>query len=177
MRMKGNKKLTKKDIYVYAVMMDEPTLREDRIYIVAGCYNEDKTKFKNIVTGEIYDCANDKLDLDKLNINGSEFSKIISAGIGMPDMFDIYFTQRFKTKDTGSYDWFRFGYVIEHPLFGDKDWVAKHISMKGIHEFFVNTKDDDEVKLSDVRKIINTLNNISHKQMVKNLKASQEHTL
>ena len=44
---KRDKQLIKKDIFVYAEMMDKPLLREDKNYIIAGCYNEDKTKFEN----------------------------------------------------------------------------------------------------------------------------------
>lgn len=171
------KKLTRKDVFVYAEIMDEPTIREDKDYIIAGCYNEDKTKFKNIITGEIYDCDKAGLNLDKLNIAGRDFSIIINAGIAMPGMLDIYFTQRLTTREKGELDWFRFSYIIENPLLGDKDWVAKHLSMKAIHEFFINAKDDDEVKLSDVRKMINIFNKLSHKRLIKELKDRQERKL
>ena len=159
------KKVSKKDIFVYAEVMDKPTIREDRDYVIAGYYNEDKTKFKNIATGEIYDCDKYNLDLDNLNIAGREFSTIVSAGMSMPNMFDIYFSQRLKTKSIGKLDWFRFEYVVQHPLFGDKLWVAKNLTMKSIHEFFINLREEEEVKLSDVRKIVNIFNKLSHNSL------------
>lgn len=168
---KRDKQLIKKDIFVYAEMMDEPVLREDKNYIIAGCYNEDKTKFENIITGEIYNIEV-KNDLDNLNINGRNMSIIFNDGMTLGGM---YWSQHLRTKNNGGFDWFRIGYELKHTSVPGIDVPASlSLNLKYMHEFFVNKKQYDEIDVKDIKKMINYMNKFSHKIISKELEKREE---
>ena len=66
--------VAKKDIYIYVEMMDEPILREDKDYVIAGYYNEDMTKFKDLISGQTFDCKPTTRDAIIIIVNDKRYA-------------------------------------------------------------------------------------------------------
>ena len=61
----------KEDIIVFVMTMDKIEQREHKDYCLLGYLNKNKTKFKDVATGKVYEVENGE-DKDKIIIKGSE---------------------------------------------------------------------------------------------------------
>ncbi len=77
----------KEDIVMFLEIMDEPTLREQNDYVKIGYFNNEHTRFKNILTNVIFD-YNDVENM--ITLNKREF-KVIKFKRDMEDRGDSYF--------------------------------------------------------------------------------------
>lgn len=162
--------LKKEDIYIYAESMDEPIVREDKNYAVAGYYNKDKSKFTNIVTGQVYkvDQSEDKEKV--LTIDGK---KMFCVGKDQRLFSNNFEEERWlgPKLDTniGEFDWIS-SLKIGRGTWTEQDWVyfAHGLDKKGFMDLLL-AKDSAVFSDKQLAGIVNIINNHAYKTAVNEL--------
>lgn len=153
----------KEDIWILVEDIKDTIIREDG-YVIIGYYNKDGSKFKDILTGKVYD--NEYLDIGKdksmrLISDGRTFYSMgnLQTHIGRKIrncVYEVYISE--------NANWL--GMVMvgtsEYTLF--KDRHITYIEQKYMPLFKFRDKEMfDEVKLSEIKKIAKILNNEAYK--------------
>lgn len=167
--LKGNQvkeqEFAKADIFLYGEVMDEPTSKDDDNYVIVGCFNGDKTKFKNLLTGEVFDCELDYkfsgADETGLCFNRMKIGDKVYGQINKYRRENIQYSGNkyyIEMLYCGKFDW------MGRIYYGETSWKDTIIpieyplnKMKPVYKF-VEKASFDGVKLSEMKALVEIIN-------------------
>lgn len=113
----------KEDIHIYAEMLDEPILRNDKSYVIAGYYNEDNTKFKDLISGKVFECK--KHNFEIMSIEDKKYAELRRVTNLLPISG---YTHALRILAMTKFNYGCMRYVVDNVVVEGRDIIVKYFN-------------------------------------------------
>ena len=164
---KEDKKLHKDEILVYINDLESLELREEKEYFIVGCYNDDRSQFTNLATGETFNLNTTYGNTMTLRVKDRNYLLMSNYGY-------YYFEDDEKILlKANAFGKAKEGLLTNNLVIDYKNVrSASYKQLKAFYKFLMQTP-KEEVTSQEIKAIDKALNNYAYNLIAKELEKSQ----